>query len=163
LWYVHNISAIFRTVEAAGLKNIIVVGETSQKKINSNHIDFKCYKYLNIEYCPEIEEPLQKLKKNNFKIYATYMTEDTVDMWSADYNGKIALVLGTEKYGVSETVLQYCDKKIWIPTLGLTRSLNVSVSTAVLIYEIIRKKRFVYNEITEPVKAPYMVYPGERK
>jgi tRNA G18 (ribose-2'-O)-methylase SpoU len=162
LWYEHNISAIFRTMECSGLKNIFVVGNITKKKLKNNHIDFKCSKFLNVIYFEKIEDAINEAKKQGFKVYATCMSEDSEHIWQADFKDKIAVVMGTEKTGVSDKVLELCDKKIWIPMFGLTRSLNVSVSAAVIIYEILRKKRYEYNEISNDICAPFMKFPGER-
>ncbi|MBP7652917.1 hypothetical protein KA977_05805 [Candidatus Dependentiae bacterium] len=162
IWYDHNISAIFRTAECSGLKNIIVAGIISKKKIRHNHIDFKCSEYLNIKYTDTIEEAIDNVKKDGYKVYATYMTEDAKPIWESEFKGKTAIVMGTERTGISKSALSLCDEKIWIPTTGLSRSLNVSVSTGIIVYEILRQKRYVYNEITSEMTAPFMKFPGER-
>lgn len=163
IWYDHNISAIFRTAECSGLKNIIVAGVISKKKIRHHHIDFKCGEYLNIQYIDSIEEAVEKVKNDGYKVYATYMSDDAKPIWKAEFKGKTAVVMGTEKTGITQNALKMCDEKVWIPTSGLTRSLNVSVSAGIIIYEILRQKRFAYNEITSEMTAPFMKFPGERE
>ncbi|HPP88162.1 MAG TPA: TrmH family RNA methyltransferase, partial [bacterium] len=91
-----------------------------------------------------------------------YMSEDSKVLWAADFSGNIAFILGSEKQGISKAALELCDEKLWIPTFGLTRSLNVSVAAAVIIYEILRKKRYEYKEETNEIIAPFMKYKGER-
>ncbi len=162
IWYDHNVSAIFRTVESAGLKNIYIAGAITKKKIRHDHIDFKAHKFLNIEYFETIECAIEKARANGCKIFATYMSADAETIWEAKFQGPCAIILGAEKKGISQAALELSDSKIWIPTMGLSRSLNVSVSTGIIIFEILRQKRFVYNEITNTVKAPFMVFEGDR-
>ena len=162
IWHDHNISAIFRTAECAGLKNIFIAGALTKKQIRHNQIDFKCSRFLNIQYFENINAAVLEARKNNCRIFATYMSEDSKVLWAADFSGNIAFILGSEKQGISKAALELCDEKLWIPTFGLTRSLNVSVAAAVIIYEILRKKRYEYKEETNEIIAPFMKYKEER-
>jgi len=162
IWYDHNVSAIFRTVECAGLKNVFIAGAITKKKIKHNHIDFKAHKFLNIEYFEEIGQAVAAAKSKGCRIFATYMSDDSNNIWATEFKGPVAIILGAEKQGISKEALALAEEKIWIPTLGLTRSLNVSVSNGIIIYEIIRQKRFVYNEVTAELKAPFMKFEGDR-
>jgi len=161
-WYDHNISAIFRTVEAAGLKNIIVAGNVQKKKIRHDHIDFKCSKFLDIQYFEQTDAAIMFAKNQGYKIFATFISKTAQNFWACDFSGKVAIIFGAERDGVSDTAANLADYHIWIPTFGLTRSLNVSVSAGIIIYDILKRKFLEYKEIQQPLEAPFMKYPGER-
>ena len=55
---------------------------------------------------------------------------------------KVALIIGSEDKGISKSILKLCDYSLKIPMYGNLKSLNVSVSTGIFIYEILRKRRF---------------------
>jgi len=69
-----------------------------------------------------------------------FITPITIDYRDVDYSQPIALVLGTELFGVSETTLSFVDQQISIPMMGVAQSLNVSVACAVVLYEAQRQR-----------------------
>ena len=58
------------------------------------------------------------------------------------FKDKVALIIGSEDKGISKSILKLCDYSLKIPMYGNLKSLNVSVSTGIFIYEILRKRRF---------------------
>ena len=80
------------------------------------------------------------LKKNGFWIVGTAL-EDSVDYRDIDYSGKIALVIGNENFGMSKLVKESCDFIAKIPMYGTTNSLNASVASGIMIYEVIRNRK----------------------
>jgi len=68
-------------------------------------------------------------------------TEKTQDnMYKADFTSPIAIIMGSEEDGVSQEFLKMCDAKVKIPMYGKIASLNVSVATGVILYEVIRQR-----------------------
>lgn len=163
IWKDHNISAIFRTFESFGFKNIMVVGEPSKHGISHKSIDFGSQIHLNIEYFETISDAAKKLKSQGTKIYGTHFSEDATPLSEFKVHPNIAIVLGNEKKGISEETAKICDGFVWIPSLGLTRSLNVSVATGIILFEILRQKKNVLGEIDYPLIPPFFVYPGDRE
>ena len=83
-------------------------------------------------------DTINEIKKHNFTVMATDLKEA-----SSIYNEKLskcAVVIGNEANGVSKEVLNAVDKRIKIPMLGKTESLNASVATGVILYEYVRQK-----------------------
>ncbi|MCL5409400.1 MAG: RNA methyltransferase, partial [Patescibacteria group bacterium] len=83
---------------------------------------------------------LIRLKKSGFAIVATIVDPQAEKVWAVDFAGKIALVVGNEAVGVSEEVKALVDKMVYLPMSGLTESYNVSVATAIALYEIVRQQ-----------------------
>ena len=87
-----------------------------------------------------LNRTIADLKDNGFWIVGTAL-EDAVDYRDIDYRGKIALVIGNEGKGISRLVRESCDYIAKIPMYGKVNSLNASVATGIMIYEVIRQKR----------------------
>lgn len=93
---------------------------------------------VNIIESENLVNTLKEIKKHKFKIAATSLqTEDSI--YDIEYK-KTAIVIGNEANGVSKEVLDISDKKIKIPMLGKTESLNAAVATGVVLYEYVRQK-----------------------
>jgi len=86
------------------------------------------------------EECIKQLKKDGFKIYGTLLSEEAENIYDLDFTEKIAIVMGNENRGISEEMINSVDKHIYIPMRGMIQSLNVSVATAVTLYEAQRQR-----------------------
>ena len=84
-------------------------------------------------------EAINKLKDDGFWIVGTAM--DGTDYRQIDYSGKIALVVGNEGNGMSRLVRESCDFVASIPMRGEINSLNASVATGIMIYEVVRNRK----------------------
>lgn len=135
-----NLGAIIRTAYAAGLKTIILT-ENQTDVYNPNVIrssEGMVFKLNIIE--SSSEDALSWLKSNKIKIYSTTI-EKGVDYSKNKYESKSALVFGSEANGLSSFWLDVCDKKIKIPMAPNIDSLNVSVSVAIILFEMLRQKK----------------------
>lgn len=134
-----NLGTILRTVDSVGLKQIIVskgsVDPFSPKVVRST---MGAIFRLNIIEVENMEEFLQESKEYNFKVIATSL-ETKASIYDIEYT-KTIIVIGNEANGVSKEVLSQADKKVKIPMLGRTESLNASVATGVILYEYVRQK-----------------------
>lgn len=131
----HNFGAIIRTAESMGIKNIIipkdrsvVVNETVMKTSAGalNHV--------NIIRVTNLVNAIDYLKKEGFFIYGA--EADGVNYKSVDYSDRRCLVMGSEGKGISSIVRKNCDVIVSLPMKGHVNSLNVSVATAIFIYEM---------------------------
>ncbi len=93
---------------------------------------------VNIIESNNIETTLKELKKHKFKVVATSL-ETQESIYDVEFK-KMAIVIGNEANGVSKEVLEMSDKKIKIPMIGKTESLNAAVATGVILYEYVRQK-----------------------
>jgi 23S rRNA (guanosine2251-2'-O)-methyltransferase len=137
----HNLGAIIRTCEAAGIKSIILPKDR-QVQVNATVMKTSVgtLDNMNMVSVTNLVNAINKLKDNGFWIVGTAL-ENSVDFKTIDYSGKIALVIGNEGSGISNIVANNCDFLAKIPMYGKTNSLNASVAAGIMIYEIIRNRK----------------------
>ena len=131
----HNISAICRTCDSVNIGKLYYRHEKDQK-LNDN-ITMGTHKWVFNEYVEDIEKFYQS--KKDYQILVTDF-EDSVDFRDVDYTIPTLIVMGNEVNGVSKISKKYATKKIKIPMLGMAQSLNVSVSTGIILYEAQRQR-----------------------
>ena len=134
-----NLGTILRTIDSAGLSQVIVSKETADsynpKVVRST---MGAIFRVNVIESEDLLQTLKNLKKHKYKIMATSL-ENNNSIYDVEYNKKV-IVIGNEANGVSKNVLEYADEKIKIPMLGKTESLNASVATSIILYEFVRRK-----------------------
>lgn len=137
----HNFGAIIRTCEAAGV-NGIIIPKDRQVQVNATVMKTSVgtLDTMKVSRVANLSSTIDYLKKNDFWVIGTAL-EDSVDYRSIDYSGKIALVIGNEGAGISELVRKKCDFIAKIPMYGTTNSLNASVASGIMIYEVIRNRK----------------------
>jgi len=136
-----NIGAIMRTFEACGFKNIIITdSHTEVYNPNTIRASLGSIFSLNI-FQLTATEAINFLKKNNFKIYGAHI-ESSIIYKDVDYNKRCALIMGPEKSKINDELLSECDNLINIPMFGNVDSLNLSVSTGIILYEAINQRKF---------------------
>lgn len=135
-----NISAILRTAEAFGVGRVFVVHLPGVKPKISKGASSGAYKWLDIEYFTSIKTCIKKLKKEGFRIIGALVDPEAKILWVESFSGKIAVLVGNEANGMSEEARALVDENIYLPMFGLTESLNVSVATALFLYEVVRQK-----------------------
>ena len=134
----HNLGAIIRTCECAGIKGIIIPKDRSIR-VNETVMKISAGAINNVKIVlvSNLSETLRKLQKNFFFVYTADM--DGKDYRKIDYAEKRVLVIGAEGKGVSEIIRKNSDEIISIPMYGKINSLNASVSAAILIYGMIKE------------------------
>jgi len=137
----HNLGAIIRTCESAGVNGIIIPKDRSVD-INSTVMKTSAGALENVKIAKVVNltQTINKLKDNGFWIVGTDM-ENSVDYREIDYSGKIGLVIGSEGFGMTKMVKDSCDFIARIPMHGKINSLNASVAAGIMIYEVIRSKK----------------------
>ena len=134
-----NLGTILRTVDSIGLTQILVSKDTADsynpKVVRST---MGAIFRIKIIECENLENTLKMLKEKKFSILATSLqTKNSI--YDVDYN-KTVVVIGNESKGVTENIQKIADKKVKIPMLGKTESLNASVATGIVLYEYVRQK-----------------------
>lgn len=137
----HNLGAIIRTCEAAGV-DAIIMPKDRQVQINSTVMKTSVGTLDNMDIVSvsNLVNAIDALKQNGFWVVGTAL-EDSVDYREIDYSGKIALVIGNEGSGMSRLVKKNCDFIAKIPMYGTTNSLNASVAAGIMIYEVVRDRK----------------------
>ncbi|MBN2519988.1 MAG: RNA methyltransferase [Bacteroidales bacterium] len=137
----HNASAVLRTCDCFGIQDVHVI-ENKNKYIINPDVALGSSKWLNIiKYNKKennTESTINKLRKNNYRIVATTPHSNSVLLENFDLKkGKIALLFGTELTGLSTVALKNADEYLKIPVYGFTESYNISVSAAIILYDLI--------------------------
>lgn len=135
-----NMGTIIRTADSANINQIIInkttVDPYSPKVIRST---MGAIYRTNIIEVEDLKTTLKEMKSKGFQIITTDL-KATQSIYDINYNNKTVVVIGNEANGVSQEILQIADKKVIIPMLGNTESLNASIAASIMIYEYVRQK-----------------------
>ena len=135
----HNVSAIFRTCDAVGVPEVsLIYNEEKFPKIGKKS-SASAYKWVKKKKYKTVKECYNTLHKSGFKIYASSLDADK-NLYDLDLTGKCALVLGNEHRGISDDAGKFADEKFIVTMHGMVQSLNVSVATAVILFEAMRQR-----------------------
>jgi len=135
----HNLGALIRTAEAAGIKNIIIPKDRSvQVNATVRKVAAGATEWVAVTRVTNLVNTLNELKNIGFWIYGAF-EEGAVPYYQADWECRVGLVLGAEGKGLSPLVKDNCDQMVYIPMKGHISSLNVSVSGALFMFEFIRR------------------------
>ena len=134
----HNLGAIIRTVEAAGINSIII---PKDRAVDVNQTVMKtssgALSYVKIARVTNLVNAINTLKENDYFIYGTAM--DGIDYKKVNYSNKVCLVIGNEGKGISPLVRKSCDEIVSLPMNGHINSLNASVAASIFIYDLISR------------------------
>ena len=136
----HNLGAIIRTAETAGVHGIIIPKRRSAS-VNSTVSKVACgaVEYMKIARVNNINDCINKLKDAGVWICGTAV--DAKDYYfNQDLKGPLGIVIGNEGKGMSELVKKNCDFLVKIPVLGKVQSLNASVSTGIILFESVKQR-----------------------
>lgn len=148
----HNVGAIFRTADAAGIKKIFLCGYTpapenfqyqlsgikhkgSSEKISKTALGAE--KTVPWEQHKQTWRLIDKLRKNKIRIAAIEQAPKSVNLFSYKSKFPLALIVGHERKGLSGKILNYVDDILEIPMHGKKESLNVSVATGIAVYQLL--------------------------
>ncbi len=141
---INNLGSILRTANAAGVFNIIIPDKRAAQ-INDKVLKISSGGFVKMNICktPSIQATIDKLKKHNFWIYASCISENSQTYFKTQYNFPLALIVGNEAKGISSTIKKASDQLIYIPMHGTVQSLNVSIATGILLFNIIKKLHII--------------------
>ena len=151
-----NLSAILRSAEGVGVLDLYysntvnrdlrihrTISQGAHHWVNRTRID-------NNERC----EFLKHRQEEGYQVVVTHFSEEAFSFRDIDYTKPTVLVMGNEKEGVSEEIIALADKLVIIPMMGMVQSLNVSVATALILYEAQRQLenagRYDEAQLSEP-------------
>jgi tRNA (guanosine-2'-O-)-methyltransferase len=136
----HNLSAIVRTCDAVGIDRVHAV-QSSDRELPTYSVTAKgTQKWVDLKTHVDLKTAIDYLKQEKFNIYAAHLSDRAQDYRTIDYTQPTAIVLGTEKWGISKEAAELVDGHILIPMLGMVKSLNVSVAAAVILFEAQRQR-----------------------
>lgn len=136
----HNLGSIIRTAETAGVHGVIIPKRRAAS-VNStvNKTSAGAVEHMKIARVNNINETIKSLKKAGVWICGTDMDTNTY-YYNQDLKGPLAIVIGSEGFGMSRLVKENCDFIIKIPMKGKITSLNASVSAGIVIYEALKQR-----------------------
>ncbi len=136
----HNVGAILRSADCSGVDGIIITKNNSAP-INETVVKTSAgaSEHVKITLINNLAQTIDELKQNGFWIVGSYL-EGAKDYTKVDYKIPIAVIVGNEEKGIRKLTADKCDHLVRIPMKGKIQSLNVSVATGVLLFEILRQR-----------------------
>ena len=135
----HNLGAIIRTCECAGVHGIIIPKHRACQ-VNDTVIKTSAGAVSNMKIASvtNISNTIELLKSNGVWVYGLELGGK--DIYKTNLSGGIALVVGSEGFGISRLVKQNCDEIVTLPEKGQINSLNASVACGIAVYEILKQR-----------------------
>lgn len=136
----HNLGSILRVCECLGVHGVIIE-KTRACQVNETVIKTSvgATSYVKVARVANINNEIEKLKKQNIWVYACELGGD--DLTKSNLTGGIAIVIGSEGRGTGKLTLKLCDGIVTIPQYGKINSLNASVATGIVLYEVSRQRK----------------------
>ena len=140
IFQLHNTSAVMRSCEVFGIQELNVIEERYTKSIDKE-IAMGAQKWVDINKFETVTDCVKTLKEQGYQIIATTPHEKDCFLDDFDISKPSALFFGTERDGLSEEILNAADGFLKIPMVGFTESLNISVSAAIIIQNLMQRLR----------------------
>ncbi len=136
----HNVGAILRSAECSGVNGVIVTKHNSAP-INETVVKTSAgaTEHVKIAQVNNLANAIDELKENGFWIVGSSLA-NAKPYTEVDYKIPVALIVGNEEKGIRKLTAGKCDFLVQIPMTGKLQSLNVSVATGILLFEIIRRR-----------------------
>ncbi|WP_345199188.1 tRNA (guanosine(18)-2'-O)-methyltransferase TrmH [Kistimonas scapharcae] len=135
----HNLAAILRTCDAVGIDTV----HLSQSPLRARQLRRRSMgsnRWVNVATHNSIDAGIRHFQERRFKVYAAHFSERAKPYHELDFTVPCVLLMGAEKYGVSETGAQLADEHVIIPMQGMVESYNVSVAAAIILAEAMRQR-----------------------
>ncbi|ADV65720.1 tRNA (guanosine(18)-2'-O)-methyltransferase TrmH [Deinococcus maricopensis] len=136
----HNFSAILRSCDAVGVWEAHAVPPKNGKLPTYNATSGSAEKWVRVQSHADAPSAVRELQGRGFQVLATHLSARSVDYRELDYTRPTCVLLGAEKWGVSEEAADAADANVVIPMLGMVQSLNVSVACATILFEAQRQR-----------------------
>ncbi|MBG9796377.1 RNA methyltransferase [Brevibacillus laterosporus] len=136
-----NVGTIMRTAEAAGV-DAVLMGRGSVDLYNGKVLRSTMGSFFRMPvFTCDVKAVSEQIKMAGGRILVTALGQQSREYDEPVYSGKVAIVIGNEARGVSDSVLSQADELIHIPIYGRTESLNAAVATGVMLYEAVRQRK----------------------
>jgi len=154
----HNVSAVLRSADAVGIDRVIWRPDPEAKWVNPE-VTRGSERWVALDDFDDFLGEMRKFKQAGYRIAATHLARNAVDFRKVDWTKPWIVVMGNEHRGCTDEVLELADENIFLPMYGLVQSLNVSVATAVTLYEIQRQRELagLYNKQKPRSHVEYMM------
>ncbi len=138
VFQLHNTSAVMRSCEVFGIQQLNVIEERYTKSIDKE-IAMGAQKWVDVNRFDSISSCIYDIKNKGYQIIATTPHENDCMLDDFDISKPSAFFFGTERDGLSDEILQQANGFLKIPMVGFTESLNISVSAAIIIQNIMSR------------------------
>lgn len=138
IFQIHNTSAVMRSCDVFGIQDLHVIEERFGQDIDTE-ISLGAQKWVNLYRYQHAETCLKTLKQQGYQLIATTPNVDSQFLEDFDISKKTAFLFGTERDGLSEKVMAQADGFLKIPMYGFSRSLNISVSAAIILQSVVSR------------------------
>ncbi|WP_420595094.1 tRNA (guanosine(18)-2'-O)-methyltransferase TrmH [Deinococcus sp.] len=136
----HNFSAVLRTCDAVGVLTAHAVPPKHGGLPTFNATSGSAEKWVAVESHADAVSAVRQLQAGGMQVLATHLSQRSVDYRELDYTRPTCVLLGAEKWGVSDEAAGVADANIIIPMFGMVQSLNVSVAAATILFEAQRQR-----------------------
>lgn len=136
----HNVSAIIRTADAVGIHEIHAVWPSSRMHIMASAAAGS-NSWVQVKTHCTIGDAVAHLKGRGMQVLAAHLSNNAVNFREIDYTHPTCILMGQEKTGITQEALDLADRDIIIPMIGMVQSLNVSVASALILYEAQRQRQ----------------------
>lgn len=135
-----NFGSILRVADAGGVHGIVIQSHRSASLTpEAVKTSAGASEYVQISMVPNIKHAIRTMQESGITIIGAE-AEGAMTVWNTDLTVPVALVVGSEAGGMRRTVKEYCDRIVRLPMLGSVNSLNASVATGVIVFEIMRQR-----------------------
>lgn len=135
----NNIAAVIRTADAVGIHQIHAVWPDIEMRVSGNTASGSQQWVKTIKHY-RMSEAAEQFKAQDMQVLATNFSSTAIDFRDVDYTKPTVVIMGNERDGVSDEGLAIADQHIIIPMIGMVQSLNVSVASALIMYEAQRQR-----------------------
>lgn len=136
----HNFSAVLRSCDAVGVLEAHAIPPSRGRFELFNQTSGGTARWVEVVVHPSVEAAVKALRGRGFQVVAAHLSESARDFRSVDYTRPTAILVGAELHGVSPEALARVDHEVIIPMQGMVQSLNVSVATALILFEAMRQR-----------------------
>lgn len=136
----HNIAAIVRTCDAVGILDVHAVLPKNRARMAAGTA-MGSQRWVQVHKRDESTDVIRELQGQGVQVLAAHLSHDAIPYREVDYTRPTALLLGTEKFGVSDEVASAVDQNVTIPMMGMVESFNVSVAAAIILSEACEQRR----------------------
>lgn len=136
----HNVSAVIRTADAVGIHEVHAVWPSDRMRTMVS-ASAGSNSWVSVKTHRNITDAVSHLKARGMQVLATNLSSRAVDFREIDYTRPTCILMGQEKHGITAEALELADRDIIIPMVGMVQSLNVSVASALILYEAQRQRQ----------------------
>jgi tRNA (guanosine-2'-O-)-methyltransferase len=128
-----NMAAVLRTCEGMGLQDVHVIRNPDAPFRPNSKVTQGCDKWLDLHLHRDFASCAALLKKQGYRVLASAIRPGATSLFELEFDTKIAMVLGNERFGVSDEVLSHSDGTFWIPMRGFSQSMNISAAASACV------------------------------